>query len=156
MAETYNEKNIISFKDFKFEPELQKLKYQLLLDDKKEQWVKSDDIDYEFLKSAKCKKLIKNIPGLPKHLASHEKLLKFMESAFRDDEEIYFFMNYNVDYNVDATGVEYTEFVMKPAYVTGISMRFIVEHILHSYSNCVIDSSLIPSIDEVKTCIFVS
>ena len=157
MAETYKAKDIISIRDVDFDPELQKLKYQLLLDNNKSKWAKAVDIDDEFLNSAAYKKLMKNIPGLPKQLASHKKLLNFMQSAFPDDEEIFFYINHNVDHISD-TQVVYRDLVMKPEYVTGIPLNFIVNDILEYYSSGrrVIDPSLIPSMDQVKTCTFVT
>ena len=157
MAETYKEKDIISIIDINFDSELQKLQYQLLLDDKKEKWVKPGDIDNEFLNSAAYKKLMKNIPGLPKHLASHKKLLKFMKAAFCDNEDIFFYMNHNVNY-IGETQVNYREFVMKPEYVTGIPLKIIASNILEYYSRgrMMLDFSLIPSMNQVKTCIFVT
>ena len=162
MAKTYTAKDIRLIINFEFDPELQTLIYKLALNSEKEpsKKVKSHDIDEQFLNGAEWNELMKNITGLPKNLASHEKLLKFMKSTFyngKKTKKIFFFVKHRID-DVEESALSYTEFIMKPEFVTGIPLKELLTVICKAYvtANIVMDSSLEPSPDKVKTYIFVN
>ena len=158
MAKTYTAEDVKFIINYEFDQESQTLIYKLSLNNDKDESknVKSNDIDEQFLNGAEWNKLMKNIVGLPEHLASHKKLLKFMKSAFSNDKNVYFFVNHHID-NVDETRLSYTKFYMKPEYITGIPLKLILADIFKVYSSdsLAIDASLIASPDQVKTYIFV-
>ena len=160
MAKTYAATDIRLITNFEFEQKTQTLIYEVSLNDENDESkkVKSNDIDGHFLNSAEWNKLMKNIAGLPKHLASHKKLLEIMTLAFSDDDEnMYFFVHHWID-DVAETKLRYTKFIMKQEYITGIPLEVMIANLFTVYGgdSIVIDPSLIPSPDEVKTYIFIN